>query len=270
MKPRALTNTVQEIHSIRDILKAISYDTTVIWDLDNTMQEAIHELGSDQWFRAMISLACDQIPDSNEACTLVCAVYHEVQHKTYTQAVEQVVVKINQFLRASGIHQEAITARSDFLKATTFRQLGENGIHFHEDEITFCGGKNKGEMYRLKLLNSRERPKHIIMIDDSLKHVQDMANAAREFGIPFTGFHYRHLDQKVSTLDMDNANYQLALIKHALPEETQTHIARLSLPHSVPPKLDAREFRFFSVNIPQRDSAPAPYEFEQYYQKQTN
>ncbi len=44
------TNTILDSLSMRTILKHVSFDSVLLFDLDNTVIESQSELGSDQWF----------------------------------------------------------------------------------------------------------------------------------------------------------------------------------------------------------------------------
>ena len=70
-----------EIHSIREILKHISFDTVVYWDVDNTILQSASELGSDQWFCQLIDLATKQLGNTYAVIKEVIQIYHAVQER---------------------------------------------------------------------------------------------------------------------------------------------------------------------------------------------
>jgi hypothetical protein len=236
---------VHEIQQIREILNHISFDTVVCWDLDNTLLQAKHELGSDQWFNALIRHILPKIPVSPLAIEWAISVYTHVQHLTQVQPVESVVIKLIRLMHQIGIPQYIVTARGAELGVTTLRQLQQVGIEFNPDHIIFCSGKNKAECLEVCLNSLPEYPRHVVMVDDKASHVHDIKLLAQNKRIRFSGFSYRHLDDKVSQFDMGQANYQLGLIYDELPPHIQKYIDTLAIMDGHPLPTIKQPFSFF-------------------------
>lgn len=243
--------TITECHTIKDILKLVSYDTCLLLDIDNTIMEPLFELGSDQWFTTLINHACQLIPNHKEAIEMVIAIYQSVTHFLNTKVIEPEIIHMIKALQDIGIPVLALTARGHALIDTTFRQLHDIGIdlaknrdpHEHrinlgEDSnstpifhrgIIFCDGKDKGTSLKAFLQKCINHPMHILMVDDKEKHLMHVAEAAASLGIQFDGLRYAVLDEKVKKLNMQNTYNQLAQIKSKLPNNIQHFIDRLQI-----------------------------------------
>lgn len=245
---RSNATTISESKNIRDILKLVSFNSWLLLDLDNTVIEAIIELGSDQWFTKLIDHALHIIPNSKEAADLVVDIYTAVQHHINTQVVEKDIVGMIKTLQDIGIPVIGITARDNSLIDTTFRQLGENNINFgrtrdtHETDITlsqtqavyhrgiiFCSGGDKGKCFKEFLEICDEHPEHVVMVDDKAKHLSHVQKLVESLGMRFDGLRYGYLDEKTQIVDMNAAHVQLAHIKHLLPNSIQGQIDRLQV-----------------------------------------
>jgi hypothetical protein len=238
-------STIQEIHQIRDILTCIHYNTWVIWDLDNTIIQSRHELGSDMWFTFLIAYTIKRFNNDPFYVKLALDLYNHVQFLTHTEPAELPVVKIINYLREIGVPQLIVTARSEVLKTTTIRQLKENGVRFDWNKIIFCDGKNKAHQFEAHLCELKQMPSHFIMIDDKASHLIHMKDLAQKYQISFNGFSYRYLDNKVEAFDMNKANFQLTMLMKHIPIHLKEHAELLSEEaFSVPVKLN-KSFTYF-------------------------
>jgi hypothetical protein len=229
MQDFAEKSTIKEIYHIRDILNFIHYDTWVIWDLDNTIIQARHELGSDMWFTMLMTETIRRFNHDAVFVRMALELYNYVQHMTHTEPAELNVVNIINRLHEIGVPQMIITSRSEALRHTTLRQLRENGIHFYSNMILFCDGQNKGQHLEQFWLRTKNVPSHFIMIDDKPSHLVHMQELAQKYQITFQGFAYRYLDAKVKAFDMNKANHQLMMLKRHFPEELQEGAELLSV-----------------------------------------
>jgi hypothetical protein len=236
---------VHEIHQIRQVLNHISFDSLVCWDLDNTLLQAKHELGSDQWFNAMISHVLKKMPSEPLAIQWALSVYTHIQHLTQVQPVEPVVIKMIRLMQEIGIPQYIVTARNNELVDTTLRQLQQVGLQFNKNNIIFCSGRNKAECLELFLDVLPRNPRHVVMVDDKASHVHDIKRLAQMKQMRFNGFSYRHLDHKVTHFDMGLANYQLSLIFDVLPHHIQEKIDHLMIMDDQPVSKIKQPFTFF-------------------------
>src|SRR3990167_468117 len=241
-----------ETQSIRDMLQLISYDTWLLLDIDNTVMEPLHELGSDQWFVKLIEHACQLTSNKEEAMISVVKLYQEVQHRIRTKTVEPEIVHLVKALQDSGVPILALTARDSSLIQTTRCQLKDIGIDFsrcwytsakkieldNEDKesnptysggIIFCSGKDKGKCLNSLLTHTPKLPKHIVMVDDKEKHLLHVKEIIKRNGIRFHGLRYGFLDEKAKNVNMQAAHIQLACIKQELSSPVQNTIEQLQL-----------------------------------------
>lgn len=265
---RKKESVIIETKSIREILKLTSFDTVVIFDLDNTVMESTTELGSDQQFCQLVEHAFKTLPNKQEAIDAALDIYHQVQHLVRTKPVEPKIVMMIKALQHIGIEVLGLTLRGDLLKDTTACQLGEIDINFantphkhdvefefgedkhkafYHNHIIYCGGNDKGECLKAFLHQRNALPKHIMMIDDKDKHLQAVQKAADALDIPFHGIRYGHLDEKVQAIDMHKSHQQLYQIKHRLPEQTQANIDKLGMLGVEHGKSDTSYLKMFSV-----------------------
>lgn len=246
-------NSISVSRAIKDIATVVTEGDWLLVDLDNTIQESVIELGSDQWFSALIRHASEVIVDKEEAMVYVIAVYQAVQHHIKTKAVEAETAALIKAVQDKGIPVFALTARDSSLIEPTFRQLDGIGVEFSKSKserdtsivlntevvycgrIIFCNGKNKGEslnhFFESKFFeeNITTKPKRIVMADDKAHHLESTEKCSKDLGIDFVGLHYNYLDDKVKNFDMKKANQQLACLQSKLPDKVQEIIAKLKL-----------------------------------------
>lgn len=255
------------------LLKHISFDTVVLFDLDNTVMEAQLELGSDQWFVQMCSQVLTKIPEKEKAISWAVALYHEVQKIVRTQVIEDTTVRIINALQRIGVPILAITARDECLHPATRRQLKDIGIQFvplsidgkkipplvlplspsnnpiYENGIIYCGGKDKGACFRAFLQQTKALVKQVVMVDDKEKYLHQVGEVAESMGIRFNGVRYSHLDQKVAEFDMIKARTQLHDVADRLPEELSQHFEHMELTHGQPDPIRPYANFFYSAKL---------------------
>lgn len=218
---------IHHIQNVKSLLqsKKISFNSTIFWDLDNTVFQSKKELGSDQWFCGFHHLAKTKL-GSHFKMEYMIATYNAVQAHVEATHVEEKTVTIIKYLAAAGIPQGFITARNLDLKTITQNQLSSVGINHKNHQIIYCNGGNKG---RILIEQLRFYPRHVIMIDDKFENVLNIQKALENIDIPFTGFHYEYLRNKVESFDIGYAHFQLSLIQHALPKMVKDFIHQLEL-----------------------------------------
>ena len=240
-----------EITHIRDVLKYTSYNSLVIFDLDNTLVEPTQELGSDQWFVSLGRYASDLIIDDKEAISLVLSIYHEVQFHIDLRAVQNEAVRVIHILQDLNIPVLALTSRGAIINEPTLKQLDKIGIQFSKqwkdkylelqtDEphhpifkrgIIFCDGANKGKCLDAFLKYKQFSPKHIVMVDDKDKYLSNVASVAQQHGAGFAGLRYGYLDEKVKRFDFESSMYALHDIAHRFPPHVYDVLRKLNLSH---------------------------------------
>lgn len=258
-------DNINDAQSMREILKHLSFDSVLLLDLDNTVIESSIELGSDAWFVQLCTHAIREISDKSQAIIMAIHLYHEIQQIVRAQAVEEVSVKIINTLQGIGIPVIAITARDQCLEQATIRQLHDVGIDlddqgfapmalslttaeqaFYNNGIIYCGGKDKGACFSSFLETSNMKPRHIVMADDKLKHLEHVRQAVEHLGIPFDGIRYGHLDAKVAEFNFNEAHHQLASVQSKLSDETNEYIRVLGIEQNTPTDLTRYRPYFYS------------------------
>lgn len=219
---------IEHIPNIRGILSGISYDSVIVWDLDNTILQSRHELGSDQWYGALLGIAQAQL--GPKFCLEVLnTTYNQVQSLVDVQKIEHDTIKLIDYFNRIGISQWLVTARNTGLYETTQRQLEKCNIRFIAERMLFCNGQNKGHCLEMTFARCHYRPAHIVVIDDKQYNVQSLREAAIRMNIRFNGFVYQFLNDKVQSFDVRHAHFQLALVTHLLTGTAQNFLKSLEL-----------------------------------------
>lgn len=222
-----------ESKNISDLKKYRKPKSVVVVDLDNTIQEASLELGSDQWFRALCEYGATIKLEGGNAISLVIAIYHAVQIHVNTKPVEDAAVTVIRELQEEGTLVLGLTSRDTKLTDATYRQLEAIGVNLRGN-IIFCCGEDKG-VCLLKEFDARNlQPPHVVMAEDLVKHLHRVKAALDTRGIDFTGLRYGFLDEKVKALEMERAHAQLLQLKPYLHTSTQLMIDRLGVRVAAP------------------------------------
>lgn len=251
--PRENKKEIKNSQEMKKLLQDISFDSAVLFDLDNTVMQSQLELGSDQWFVHLCIQVGQKISENEKAIALAIVLYHEVQKIVRTQAVEETTIKIINTLQDIGIPVIAITARDECLQAATRRQLTDIDIDFdtlnipklelklpgnqaaanpiYERGIIYCAGQDKGRCFKAFLDATQLKWQHIVMADDKGKYLEQVGDVCitHSLKIAFNGIRYGHLDQKVAAFDMLKAQEQLASVTGRLPDDLQQQIKELAL-----------------------------------------
>jgi FMN phosphatase YigB (HAD superfamily) len=212
-----LFSHIIETNQLNDLVHHLEGERVlVIFDLDNTLVEAAHEKGSDQWFSALFGHYVRQGMTEQQAVEKIIPYYFYLHRTLSLQLVEQHIPFFIEELKKQGIMVIALTARSNELVERTFEQLAEVGLDFSGScfggaidveeacswcsrrGIIFCGNNNKGRVLMQVLDHLQYKPEKIIFVDDKLKHVQAVQEYAHERGIAFVGIRYNRLDEKVN------------------------------------------------------------------------
>lgn len=242
--PKVTTSTVVEAYSLAAVRKHIEdlpEGTIAVTDLDNTIMQPVQLAGTDQWFEAYLKRNMEQFKDSPDQAKLAFAKtldwYNYAQTHTEVQTVEK--EETLEFLNE--LHEEhraviALTNRGKELVGTTLKQLASIGVSFNDADLVrnktvnlseqlpdcptsfatngviFTGGRPKApclKAYLEAIGTPLSSIPHIIFIDDKRHHVDAIANAAKEAGVSHTCIHYRHLDHKISNVNLSIAETQI-------------------------------------------------------------
>jgi hypothetical protein len=257
---------ILETASIRSILNKCSFNSFVVFDLDNTVFESNQELGSHQWFESLCIHANKSMDNKEQAFDYALRLYHLVQHYTKVKPVEEETARVIQLLQDINIPVIALTARGRPIFYPTLLQLRSIGVDFSRNwsdlagafyfipqnenvmfsqGIIFCSGGDKGfclnHFFHYLVNYSKSFPEHLIMIEDTPKHVAAVGKVVADKGCDFTGLRYNYLDQKASQFKMDMAIEQLTSMSVNFPEKSLPVLTALQFPFFSPKKLQGNE-----------------------------
>jgi hypothetical protein len=225
-------STIHSVTSVQELLrlKKISFNSVVYWDLDNTILKPRNELGTVGWYHALQEIAKSKLGAALNL-GLLKAIYHFVQDHIEAVEIEELTIKTIQLLSQIGISQRIITSRHHALKEITEHQLWEVGIYLSlsitKNNIIFCDGQDKGA-----ILMERYRfysPAHIVMIDSQESNLLAVQEAAKNFKSRFTGIHYQHLPESITSEQMLRANTQLLNLLQFMPPVLRAFVEELEL-----------------------------------------
>ncbi len=239
--PKGLIIEAASINSVFDYIKPDEYDksTLVMFDIDNTLGRFSNDLGSDQWFYAMLESFKSQGLSQEKALEKLLPISFQIHYYSWMIPVEKDTVSVVNTLQKKGVSVIGLTARSLELTQRTIEQLDHMGIYFtktdpHEcplkygmekpglyiDGIIFSGRYNKGEMVYNWFKAIKYQPKKVIFIDDKLKNLESVEQALVKRNFPFIGIRYSHEDARVKSFNLSQTKDALeALLKtYPLPE----------------------------------------------------
>jgi|GEM_PF-6218344 hypothetical protein len=231
------TKSIKSIHDIyfRDTDIHIDKKTLVLIDADNTLWEpcgisgiddfGVIQLGSDQWFYAVANYFENQGNSQQAAIFETMRLDLIAKQITPMKFVEPYMLKFIKYLKNKGAYVMIITGRSErTLKRITLERLGQLGIDFSlcsilpsgyttfkdvecpaccQNGVIFCSDNPKAVILHLVLREAAIKkglePTQIILLDDKLKHLESIRDYAYSRRIPFYGFRYGFLDEKVAT-----------------------------------------------------------------------
>lgn len=227
------SNTITKIY---DYLAPEDYrtDTLIVFDIDNTLATTPTDLGSDQWFTALIHQKITEGHSAAEALQKSLAPYYYVQHHQWLVPIEPETVSTIKTLQNKGITVIALTSRGLYLLYRTLEQLQRLDIDFAKtgppasiapfgihspalyiNGIIFVSMHDKGAVLAHWLTQLNFHPHKIVFIDDKLKNIQSVEQAIKKADYPFIGIRYARLDQRVKMFDMHKTEQEYQhLLQH--------------------------------------------------------
>jgi len=223
----AIRSNIIETTSITSLLDHIDHhETLVIFDIDNTILELPDGKGSPQWVMALIKHGQSLGLDYTQAYNIIKPVIHDIFMTTVVKPVEPETALIIAQLQQQNIHVIGLTARSTPTVNDTIKHLDSIAISLkstglslkspleiahlpfpneiqYQEGILFCGFNPKGSMLQTLLKSTAYTPEKIIFVDDQIKDLASVEKTAAEMKIPFIGFHYTHLAEKVHNFVLD-------------------------------------------------------------------
>lgn len=230
---------VTETNDIAHVLNYVTDGTLFVFDLDNTLIETAQHLGSDQWFTHRIKHYVDKGHSIEEALHIVVPHWLAVQNKTDMRHVDPMIPELLKQMRQSHVSMIALTKRPPELAARTLEQLKPLHIDFtktsdvlgpisfpelhdslYRNGIIFVAPQEeKGPVLSAFLKKLKNQPKRIVLIDDKMNHIQNVALAVEPLKIPFIGIRYGGADEKVKTFDPKIADLQWEYFEKILTDE---------------------------------------------------
>ncbi len=236
------TDIIVETNKIGDIYKYIepneyNFSTLVIFDIDNTIGKFPTDLGSDQWFYAMVDEYKKQGLETQAAIDKVLPTLFNIMFHTWMNPIEEGrdgTVSVITNLQKKNVSVIALTARSLELTQRTIEQMHHMNIYFtktdpHEcplkygtgkpglylDGIIFSGNYDKGEMIVNWFKATKYKPKKVIFIDDKLKNIKSVEAALHKRDYPFIGIRYGHEDEQVKKFKLSSIQSEMKQFLHA-------------------------------------------------------
>lgn len=223
---------VIEIKRMDEIMEAITLDTLVVFDLDNTIMESSQTLGSDQWFDHRVGQLKKIGFSTEDALKSAAKDWQSINAVGYVQLVERETPSIIAEIQDLGIPTLGLTARQASFADHSLRQLRQLEVPLHrrtvsKDTITLpghdvalfkrgllsVGGNNKGTMLLSFLKRIGYTPRRIVFVDDKQKNVENVDEALTGNYVASFAFRYGAADWKVKNFNARLADFQFDYFK---------------------------------------------------------
>lgn len=234
-----LQSEIIETLQLKEILTHVDEGALVVFDIDNTIMEASHTLGSDQWYTYRLEALKKNGLSAEEAFEKALASWRDMQFQANMRLVESDTPTLIQQLQEKGIALIALTTRGFEVAEPTMRPLHEWGIYMertaplkkdHEFSlgntavhynkgILFTSGSHKGKALWALLEEANYYPKKILFINDKHSHLIPVEETLSEKAIPFVGFRYSATDERVNSFNAEIAEIQLEFYGKILSDE---------------------------------------------------
>lgn len=239
---------IVESNDITHVLAYDTEDTLYAFDLDNTLIETTQHLGSDEWFSHHIDHTMEHEDLSrNEAMLKFISLYVKVQERTQMRLVDDRIPDLLFQMQKNKMSMIGFTKRAPLLSKRTFEQIAPLGIDFSSSSpikeemvfenlgrtlfkkgILFVGhGMQKGPVLAAYLEKLETLPKRVVMIDDKLSHLENIASSLEPLGLDFIGIRYGKTDHKAKTFNPKIAELQLRHLEKILSDEQALHLLQL-------------------------------------------
>lgn len=204
-----------DLKYMSEALQTVDAETVVIFDLDNTVLQAVQTLGTDQFFSFLVQTAESQGITGEAAKEWALDRATPIQPVTRVEAVEATTPMLIDRLQRRGITVFALTARPTAWSEGTIRQVQSLGVDFRitspalENAIPGAGTSQNGVIFLAKGANKGEAllaflkhtPKKILFIDDKLSNVQSVETALNKTQIEHLTVRYGAADARVAAFD---------------------------------------------------------------------
>jgi hypothetical protein len=246
----ALSNVsgrVVETNDLAHIFNYLEEDTLFAFDLDNTLMETAQHLGSDQWFSYHFNRYLNEEGLSlEETQDKITPLLITVQNRTQMRLVDPRIPEFLSHMREKNIPMIGLTKRIPELSERTFEQMAALQIDFNQTapidrELTFQDLQGtlvkKGIIFLsreigkgaalLAYLNLLEKMPRVIVVDDKLSHIHNIAEVLEPLGVDFIGIRYGGADERVNSFNPLIADLQWEHFHNILSDEQALHLLEL-------------------------------------------
>ncbi|MBF0208408.1 MAG: DUF2608 domain-containing protein [Oligoflexia bacterium] len=213
---------IEEIKSMRDIESAITDDTLVVLDIDNTIIHPTTYLGSDEWHYYLYRIYKINGVDEKEILSKTTDVWNKTQSLIEIELAEKGTPDLIKKLQGRGIKIMSLTARDGAIADLTIKHLKSLGVDFSKSSlleadkelpwpeggvlvrggIIFVGENNvKGKVLSQFLQKIKFIPRKVVFVDDRQKHVRSVDKEMGDLGVPCVSFRYGALDERVKSFE---------------------------------------------------------------------
>lgn len=213
---------VREIASMLVIESALTPDTVLVFDVDNTLLEPIGNLYSDQWaYYAEKAFIRDGLSEEAAAKKLR-EIWSAGLKRSRVKPVESLTPALVAKAQKAGLTVFALTARGLDDAPATHRQFKDAGYDLsrsapkraaanYRDGVVFVGdGHDKGKALVAFLDAVGLKPARIVFVDDKPHHAKNVDAALTSAGIPVIAFRYGAADAKVNAFNTVTAEADTA------------------------------------------------------------
>ncbi len=244
----SLEGLVTETNDIAHAFTYLKEDTLYVFDLDNTLIQMAQHLGSDEWFTHKIEHMTKQGHSFSEALDHLVPLYAQILDRSEVRLVDPCIPDLLYKMQKKHVPMIGLTKRDPSYAKRTLEQIAPLHIdftktsHFKEEQvfeelhgtlykngIIFVGpGMEKGPCLLAYLKKLDKMPKQIVMIDDKMSHVKNIAESIEPLGITFIGIRYGGADEKVKAFNPKIAEVQLEHFQKILSDEQALHLMQLA------------------------------------------
>jgi hypothetical protein len=173
--------------------------------------------------------------------------YLQVMARSQMRLVDPATADLLHNMQKKKVPMIGLTKRAPVLAARTLEQLVPLRINFshtaHFDErivfeelkgteyregiIFVAQGVEKGPALLAYLKKLKKMPSRIVVIDDKMSHVQNIAATIEPLGVHFIGIRYGGADEKVKRFNPKIADIQLEHFHRILSDEQALHLMQL-------------------------------------------
>lgn len=234
-----------------DLAHAFTYlkeDTLYVFDLDNTLIQTAQHLGSDEWFTHKVDHMTKEGKSLTEALRHVNSLYAKIIDHTEMRLVDPCIPELLHNMQKKHVPMIGLTKRNPTYANRTLQQVASLHIDFtktchfkeeivfeelagtlYKDGIIFSGPRmEKGPCLLAYLKKLDKMPKQIVMIDDKMSYVKNIAETIEPLGISFIGIRYGGADEKVKAYNPRIAEIQLEHFQKILTDEQALHLMQLN------------------------------------------